>query len=84
MCHSQKLYTLDGLTTVFLFICVTVHVDTYIHTYASLGPSLGKPTKPKLRFDLRFCFTTEDEGQPPPNRSEQPRTSTFRRITSIF
>jgi len=83
MCHSQKLYTLDGSISVCLFICVTVYVDTYVHTYAMLGPSLGKPTEPKLRVDLCFGFTTEDEGQPPPKRSE-PRTSTFRRIRSIF
>ena len=34
---------------------------------------LSKPTEPKLRVDHRFSFTTEDDGQPPPTRSERLR-----------
>jgi len=34
---------------------------------------LGKPTELKLRVDLRFGFMTNDEGQLPPKRSEEPR-----------
>ena len=33
---------------------------------------LYKPTDPKLRVDLRFGFTTSDEGQREPKRSEEP------------